>query len=105
MTPSPTPQSILDESSNFDKYYKAAQNDRDRLLAQVAMGIDDMRATIKILKDNCPELNGEEEQSVKVIEAKSKMYMALSEHWGKITVMIVGCILSFLAGHFIMPTL
>ena len=104
MTLSPPP-SILDESSNFDKYYKAAQNDRDRLLAQVAMGIDDMRTTIQTLKDKCPELNGGTEESVKVIEAKGKVWLALSEHWGKITVAIVGCVLSFLAGHFIMPTL
>jgi len=108
MTPSPPTPSILDESPHFDKFYKAAQNDRDRLLAQVAMGMDDIRPPILLLKAECPKLTGKGDcgdEEVRVIEAKGKVWMALSEHWGKITVTIIIAVLSFLAGHFIAPIL
>jgi hypothetical protein len=63
---------------------------------------------VAALRKDCPAVNKKcegghcaENERVKEIEARGKVWLALSDNWGKIILAVAGMILAALAGHYI----
>ena len=108
--------SIIDEVKKKAEYEALAPK---ALMVQSAINIDKMALQqnimndrletgddiFKVLKKDCPKLNpkaiAHHEDHVEEIEAKGKVKMAIAQHWGKITITVVGMFIAFLGGSYI----